>query len=111
VSIEWREKAHTGTGLRVAVGPDGKLASGGKTLMLPLGDWVQVEMTCGLGKQSTGTYGLIVTLPGAKPRRFAKLPLESKGFRKFGWLVITSGATAKTAFYIDDLEIRYTPAK
>ena len=40
-----------------------------------------------------------------------KLPLAKKGFRAFHFLVITSGATASTAFYIDDLDIRFAPLK
>ena len=111
VSIEWREKAHTGTGLVVAVGPDGKLTSGGKTVRLPLGEWSRIEMACRLGKHATGTCELIVTTPDGKMRRFARLPLAKKGFRAFHFLVITSGATTSTAFYIDDLDIRFAPLK
>ena len=107
LSIEWREKPHSDTGIRIAVGPDGKLRSGGKALDVPLGQWIRLEATCGLDLQSTGSYDLVVTLPEGKPQRLAKLPLEKKGFRAFHYLVITSGAAAPTAFYIDDLELLY----
>ena len=109
VSIEWREKPNTDTGIRVAVA-GGKLTSGGKTVAAPVGQWLRLEMACALGDQSTGTYALIVTTPDGKMHRFEKLPLAEKGFRRFECLVITSGSSAvETAFHIDDLDIRFTP--
>ena len=48
-----------------------------------------------------------MTLPDGKSQRLAKLPLEKKGFRAFHYLVITSGAAAPAAFYVDDLELLY----
>jgi len=74
---------------------------------VPLGQWIRLEAACGLDLQSTGSYDLVVTLPDGKPQQLAKLPLEKKGFRAFHYLVITSGAAAPAAFYIDDLELLY----
>ena len=111
ISIEWRERAHESTGLRVSIGPDGKLRTAEKVISVPFGQWLRVEMACGLAKQATGTYAVLVTTPDAKLHRLEKLPLPRKGFRSFTYLVITSNATAKTASYIDDLELRYEPAR
>ncbi|MFW6161743.1 MAG: right-handed parallel beta-helix repeat-containing protein [Planctomycetota bacterium] len=109
VSIEWREQAHTGTGVRVAVGPEGTLRAADQMLKLPLGAWVRLEMTCGLGDQATGAWGLVVNTPEGETHRLDNLPLAKPDFARFEYLVITSGAETETAFYIDDVALRYDP--
>ena len=111
VSIEWRERAHDGTGLHVAVAPDGRLTSGGKTVALPLGQWARVETACRLGKDATGTYDLTLTLPGAPPQTFDELPCVSGDrFKRLDWLGFVSLAQDKAVFYLDNVNLDLTPA-
>ncbi|MEI6501042.1 MAG: right-handed parallel beta-helix repeat-containing protein, partial [Armatimonadota bacterium] len=104
---EWRDNANpyrVGPSLRVTAA--GEVIACGKTLLtLQRGQWVRFEITCGLGKQSTGTWDLIVTLPGGQPRLFAALPLGNKAFKSLNWLGFVSQATDKTVFYLDDLKM------
>ena len=56
-----------------------------------------------LGAQSTGTWDLIVTLPGESPRRFAGLKNGSPDWKTLHWFGFCSTADAKTVFYLDNL--------
>ena len=63
---EWRDSANpyrTGPSLWIT---GGRLAAAGKQLVeIPPSQWVHLEISAGLGGQSTGTWELQVTLPGA----------------------------------------------
>jgi hypothetical protein len=108
---EWRDDAHP-----YRVGPsvwvrDGGLLVGGKKLLdLPVGNWVHYEVVAGLGPKSTGTWDLIVTLPGQGPRRFEKLKNGSPDWKTLTWLGFSSSATKKTVWYLDNLELRNSHA-
>ena len=107
-SLDAREQQHVGGALGVAVSPDGKLHAGGRTLLaVPTGQWVRIAIAWG-GK---ATFDVAVTLPGKEAQPFGKLPLGRKRFRRIAHVCITSGATAKTAFFIDDLEIHRASGK
>ena len=103
---EWRDDASP-----YRIGPSlwlqgGKLRAGGKQLMeLPTGVWVHVEITAGLGGQSTGTWDLAVTLPGRQPEVFRGLPNGSPEWRKLDWLGFSSSANQKTVYYLDNIEL------
>jgi len=103
---EWRDDAspyRIGPSLLVR---DGKLVAAGRELMkFPENAWVHFEVSAGLGPQSTGTWDLAVTLPGQPPRAFPKLPNASPQWKKLDWLGFCSLATAKTVFYLDNLEL------
>lgn len=104
---EWRDAAspyRVGPSLRVNA--DGDLVVGGKTLLqVPLSQWVKFDITCGLGKQSTGAWSLTVTLPGAQTQTFEGLAYGSSGFKTLEWLGFISLANEKTVFYVDDLKM------
>jgi hypothetical protein len=68
---------------------------------------VRVEVTSGVGNDRTGTWDLTVTVAGAAPRRFERLPLVHGNWKRLDWLGFSSTATWKTAFYLDDLELSH----
>jgi len=109
---EWRDDASP-----YRVGPSlwlrgGKLLAAGKQLVeLPNGAWVHLEITSGLGGQSTGTWDLAVTLPGAEPKVFRGLPHGSPDWRKLDWLGFSSTANEKTVYYLDNIELGNSTAK
>jgi hypothetical protein len=106
VSFEWRDwsEAQYQTGPHFAI-RDAQLRAGGQTLSLPLGQWVHVEITAGLGKSSDGKWTLKATLPGQPPREFKGLAYGSTKFKKFTWLGFSSNANRATVFYLDNLAV------
>ncbi|MHB8996864.1 MAG: right-handed parallel beta-helix repeat-containing protein [Armatimonadota bacterium] len=105
---EWRDNTNpykVGPSLRIDA--KGDLTAGGQTLMhLDRSQWVRFEITCGVGKRSTGTWDLTVTAPNAQPQSFKTLPFGHKAFRTLNWLGFVSEATEKTVFYLDDLKMQ-----
>ena len=103
---EWR-----GSGHPYKVGPTlairgGKLSAAHKQVMtLPAGKWVRLAITCGIGPDSTGTWDLTVTLPDGKARRFEKLPVTHKDWKRLDWLGFSSTADLKTTFHLDNLTL------
>jgi hypothetical protein len=104
---EWRDAAspyRPGPSLRIE--KTGELKVGKQVLMtVPRSQWVHVEMTCPLGNAADGTWTLAVTLPGAAPQVFDKLPLANPQFRVLQWLGFMSMATERTVFYVDNLKL------
>jgi hypothetical protein len=100
---EWRDSSSP-----YRVGPSlwivgGKLSVAGKQLAeVPVGQWVHLEVSAGLGDRSTGTWELKVTLPGQAPQTFASLPCDPQ-WKRLDWLGFVSNADAKTVFYLDNL--------
>jgi hypothetical protein len=85
--FEWRDTSPWYTsGPSIEVLADGTLQSGAKVLPLkiPHGQWVHVELRCGLGPQAARTYQLRLTLPGQSERLF-DLPC-ARGFQTLGWI-------------------------
>jgi hypothetical protein len=112
VSHEWRDKAQpyrVGPSLRIE---KGRLIVTGKQMMdIPIGKWVRFEVTAGLGKDSTGTWDLLVTLPGEPAREFKGLANGKADWKELDWLGFSSLATEKTVFYLDNLDLGNTTAK
>ena len=100
---EWRDSSNP-----YRVGPSlwitgGKLSVAGKPVAdVPAGQWVHVEVSAGLGNQSTATWELKLTLPGQAPQTFANLPCDPQ-WKRLDWLGFVSNADAKTVFYLDNL--------
>ena len=103
---EWRDDAspyRVGPSLAVR---DGKLIVGARDLLeLPPGEWVGFEVAAGLGSKSSGTWDLVVTLPGQEPRAFKGLRNGSPDWKTLTWLGFSSMATDRAVFYLDDLEL------
>jgi len=73
-------------------------------LTVPLQQWIQISLVCGLGDRATGKYSLTVTLPGAPPRRFTDLPCSPQ-FTSITWMGFVSDATEPSVFYLDDVHL------
>ena len=103
---EWRDDSgpyHVGPNLRVT---GGKLTAAGAPLMdIPEGQWAHFEITAGLGKQSTGTWDLTVTVAGQPSRRFPALKCDP-GWKRLDWLGFISNATQATVCYLDNVRVR-----
>jgi len=102
---EWRDASQPYlVGPSLAIDARGQLVASGKPLLtLPLGQWVHLEIVAGLGKDATGAYELVVTLPGRPPQRFARLPTGSPAWRSLRWLGFISTATDKAVLYLDNV--------
>ena len=103
---EWRDNASPyRVGPSLGTNAQNQLVVADKPVMtLPLGKWVHVEATCGLGKSATGTWDLAVTAPGQPPLRLAKLACTPQ-FKKLQWLGFISNATDTAVFYIDNVKL------
>ena len=103
---EWRDNGityHAGPSLNVDAA--GKIsASKQELLTIPLSQWVHIDIICGLGKKSTGTYTVEVKLSDGQVNRFKDLPCGPK-FSIFEWVGFISTATDKEVFYIDNLRV------
>jgi len=109
--IEWRDSASPyRVGPSVRVESTGALVANGKTLLtVPHSQWLHLCIDCGLGKHSTGTYRLAITLPDGAEQVFNDLPLGSPEFKRLQWLGFISLATDRAVLYIDDVQL--TPVR
>lgn len=108
--FEWRDYA----GGRYQVGPsvriegDGALRSGSRLLgKVPLGQWLRIEVTCGLGDAANGKWTLRYGPCGGE-RTQIELTCDPK-FRKLDWVGFVAGATTAAVFYVDNVKIGPEP--
>ena len=109
---EWRDWRATA----YSVGPSfwirgNKLEIGERTaLELPYGQWVHIVVAADLGKNNSGLWTLVITLPDQDPKMFSRLRNENaKTFEHITWLGFVSNATAPTTLYLDNLKIDNEP--
>ena len=104
---EWRTAGHpyqAGPSLRIEA--NGDVRVGDRVLMqVPREQWIRLECICKLGKDTTGTYDLTVTVGDREPQTFGELPLASSRFRKLQWLGFISLATEEAVFYLDNVKL------
>jgi hypothetical protein len=88
--------------------PDGKImAVGGREVgAWKPGEWMDVEITCGLGKAATGQWSLSVVLPGRDPVRLEGLSCGSPEFQRLDWFGFVSDATDTSEIFLDSVELR-----
>ncbi len=102
--IQWRDDAtpyRSGPTMRFQ---DGRLLiAGAQPIELPEDQWVHVEMTAGLGPDSTGSWTLSVTVPGRPPIKRTGLPFQNGDWKTLQWLGICSTAERASSFYLDNL--------
>ncbi len=107
--IEWRDDHRPyRSGPRLSVAGKKLHVKGAKPIDLPVGQWIQIEMSAGLGADSNGTWTLTVTLPDKPPIRLEKLDFHSPDFKELRWLGICSTANHETVFYLDNIELTNT---
>ena len=106
VGFEWRDIAegqyHTGASLSIIAG---KLRVAGRTLDLPLHQWIHFELTAGLGKADKQTWRLRVTIPGQPPHAFESLEYADRQFKKLNWIGFMSNAQSKAVYYLDNIRL------
>jgi len=104
---EWRDASvpyRVGPSLGIVAG--GKLRANGRELLnVPAGKWFRIEIVCPLRKDVPGTYDLSVTLPGAEPRSFPRLPYPGANLKRLEWLGFVSLAQEKTVLYLDNIKL------
>lgn len=102
---EWRDNSapyQTGPALWIQ---GGKLTAAGKQITLPNNQWIHLEITTGLGAQSTSTWELTVTIAGQSPQKFTGLKNTNADWKSLNWLGFVSNAQVKTIYYLDNLEL------
>ena len=86
---------------------NGKLTVGGRPLLdLPTGPWFHVEIIAKVGTDADGQWNLTVQLPGEQPQRFPDLAVANPEFKNLTWAGWCSMATDKTAFYLDNIQMK-----
>lgn len=106
-SHEWRDKhAPYRAGPRLEV-RKGVLKAGGKDLgKVPTQQWMHIEISSALGDAFKGQWHLAVTTPDGKTLTREDLGVPAKEWNSLEWLVFTSDANVKTAFYLDNLDVK-----
>lgn len=104
---EWRSQSYgqTARGPRLQVKEGVLLAGDHELLAFPSDEWVYLELVAPVGKDATGKWELIVTVPGDAPRVFPDLPMGNRDFGELTWIGWFSPATVKQAFYLDGIEL------
>jgi hypothetical protein len=72
---------------------------------VPQNQWFRLEILCGLGRQATGNFTLVITDKSGQSRRFEGLPFRDREFRRLDCYSFYSDAKAKTACYLDNLNL------
>jgi hypothetical protein len=105
---EWRDARspyRTGPSIRLEAG--GKLTAQGRHLTdVPAGEWFRIQIETNLGKQSTGTYDLTITVPGKSPQIFANLVYPGSPLERLEWLGFVSLAQERTTIYLDNIHLQ-----
>ncbi len=107
---EWRTGGYPyKTGPVLRIDPKGQLVANGKPLMsLPAGQWIEIQITCPLGKTARGVYDLTVSTANQPAKSFSGLPCDP-AFKNLSWLGFISLATTHTAFFLDDVHVELLP--
>jgi hypothetical protein len=107
---QWRDDLtpyHVGPSFWVRAG---ELELGGRrVLSLPNGQWINFQVSAGIGSASSGTWDLAVTLPGEPPLRFNGLANGSPLWKTLDWLGFSSMAADRRVFYLDNLHVENSP--
>ena len=111
-AYEWRDDPYTyHLGPRLSVDGQGWLSANGKRLaQLPTGQWLRIDLQCGLGPQATGGYDLTLRVPGGEPQVHRNLACSAQ-FNTLACVVVMSLTDGPTAFYLDNLEFRPLPQR
>ncbi len=107
LQLEFR--GHGGTaeaGPSIAVGRDGSITAGGKTLAtLKPGEWTHFTIRFGLKEQWTGNYTL--TLADRAGSKDFTLPFKNSSFREISWIGLMANGSEDSVFYLDALSFQF----
>lgn len=106
---EWRD-SHSPyrTGPSLWFNADGTISSGGKALRnWPADIWIDVTITCPLGRTANGAWRLTISVPGEAPAYFEGLSCNPQ-FRALDWFGFVSNADHAVAVYVDDIKLETT---
>ena len=103
---EWRDDPYNySLGPCLTTDAAGHLKANGQPIMdLTPGQWVRFDMTCGLGKQHTGKYELMVKPAGGEAKTFTVAHAEK--FETLNCIVVMSNTQGESVFYLDNVEFR-----
>jgi hypothetical protein len=91
---------------------EGKLWLAGAAVMdLPQRRWIHMAVEAKAGASADGTWNLTVLVPGQDARKFDGLKVGHSDFKNLTWIGWSSMATDKTAYYLDNIEVRLEKAK
>lgn len=103
---EWRDSAspfRAGPSLTIQ---GGRLRAAGEEVVVPINQWIRIHVQAGLAGSSQGTWNLAVTMPGKSPQVLRKLKFVNPEWQQLTWLGFISQAKVKTAFFLDDIELK-----
>jgi hypothetical protein len=103
---EWRDDPYNySLGPHLATDAAGHLTANGQPVMdLTPGQWVRFDITCGLGPQNTGKYGLTVKPAGGEAKTFTIAHAEK--FETLNCVVVMSVTEGESLFYLDNVEFK-----
>lgn len=106
--VEWRDN----TPYPACIGPSvtftgaGEVLASGRLLtIVPVEQWVRVQMDCTLGEERPSSFILRITPGTDMPQVFDGLPISGSEFRALQWLGFVSIATDRAVTYLDDMRI------
>lgn len=92
-------------GPTVSIASDGRVTAGGRDVgVIPLGQWVHVDIDIELGEGKPKTYQFTLSVPDREPI-VAEIPYVSNVFERITWFGISSNSDAAAVFYIDNLKL------
>lgn len=101
---QWDDSPYL-VGPTVSVAPDGRVTAGKQDVgVIPLGQWVHVDIGIELGRGKPKSYRFTLSVPNREPV-VAEIPYLSEAFEKITWLGISSTSDAATVFYVDNLKL------
>ena len=113
---EWRDNTNI-NGKAYQSGPmfefrKGALISQGRKLAdVPANTWVHVDVRAKIGDGRDYTFDLTLTLPGAQPQHFEKLPFAGKLFTKLDWVGFISPSKEAAKCWLDEIGIENSEAQ
>jgi hypothetical protein len=103
---EWRDSAspfRAGPSLTIQ---GGRLRAAGEEMAVPENQWIRIHVQAGLAGSTQGTWNLAVTLPGKSPQVMRDLKFVDAEWEQLKWLGFISQAKIKTAFFLDNVELK-----
>jgi len=105
---EWRDSEspyRTGPSLTIQ---GGRLRAAGKELEVPENQWVRIHVQAGLTGSSAGAWNLAVSQAGKASQVLRDLKFVDATWSQLDWLGFISQAKVKTAFFLDNIELKNT---